>query len=126
YSATHCGGFPSTCAKERTMARLKAIAVLLLVLTVLVGCAKSTKPSVKDNVEQSLKQAGMGDINVDEDRDKGVITLKGDVKSDDEKQRAGQTAQQAAPGAVVANELGVRPEGMESTRRRSNQAPTMR
>jgi len=57
----------------------------------------------------------MGDVNVDEDRDKGVITLKGDVKSDDEKQRAGQIAQQAAPGAVVANELGVRPEGMEST-----------
>ena len=97
------------------MTRLKGIAVLLLALTVLVGCAKSTKPPVKDNVEQSLKQAGMGDVNVDEDRDKGVITLKGDVKSDDEKQRAGQTAQQAAPGAVVANELGVRPEGMEST-----------
>ena len=97
------------------MTRLKGIAVLLLALTVLVGCAKSTKPPVKDNVEQSLKQAGMGDVNVDEDRDKGVITLKGDVKSDDEKQRAGQIAQQAAPGAVVANELGVRPEGMEST-----------
>jgi len=44
-----------------------------------------------------------------------VITLKGDVRNDDEKQRAGQVAQQAAPGKVVANELGVRPEGMEST-----------
>jgi osmotically-inducible protein OsmY len=55
---------------------------------------------------------------VDEDRDKGVITLNGHVKSEDQKQQAGTVAQQAAPGKVVANELAIRPEGMESTARK--------
>src|SRR5207245_10982382 len=83
-----------------------------------LGSAKSNDPAAKENVEKALKQSGFNAVNVDEDRDKGVITLKGDVKNDDEKLRAGQVAQSAAPGKVVANELGVRPEGMESTARK--------
>src|SRR5205823_6237578 len=38
-----------------------------------------------------------------------------DVKSDEEKRQAGELAQAAAPGRVVANELAVRPEGAEGT-----------
>lgn len=78
-----------------------------------VACSKQQKPSVKDAVVQALKQGGYDDVNVDEDRDKGVVTLKGDVKSADDKARAGELAQQAAAGRVVANELAVKPEGME-------------
>ena len=92
--------------------------LISLLLSAMVACSKQNTPPAKENVEQALKQNGMGDINVDEDRDKGVITLKGDVKSDDQKQQAGRVAQQAAPGKVVANELAVRPEGMESTARK--------
>jgi hyperosmotically inducible periplasmic protein len=96
------------------------IAVLcwLLALAVLAACASgcnSDKASVKDNVVQALKQGGFADVNVDEDRDKGVITLKGEVKSDDDKARAGQLAHQQAGSRVVANELAVRPPGAEST-----------
>jgi hyperosmotically inducible protein len=85
----------------------------LAAMFVFAACAKRENPSVKDAVVQSLKQGGYDNVNVDENRDKGVITLKGDVKSEDDKTRAGQLAQQAAAGRVVANELGVRPEGME-------------
>src|SRR6185436_9375421 len=54
---------------------------------------------------KSLKNAGFKDINVDEDRDKGVITIKGKVNSQDEKSRAEDMARQAAGNSVVANEL---------------------
>lgn len=89
--------------------------VAIMAIGVTIGCSKerANTPAQKDNVEQALKQSGMNNINVDEDRDKGVITLKGDVQSEDQKQQAAQVAQQAAPGRVVANELAVRPQGME-------------
>jgi hyperosmotically inducible protein len=86
----------------------------LLVLSFAVGCSQQrANPPAKDNVEQALKQNGFDNINVDEDRAKGVITLKGDVTSDERKQLAGQVAEKAAPGRVVANELAVRPVGAE-------------
>jgi hyperosmotically inducible periplasmic protein len=97
--------------------RLVSLAMLaILALIMSVGCSQQrANPPAKDNVEKSLKQNGMDKINVDENRDKGVITLKGDVKSDEVKRQAGELAQAAAPGRVVANELAVRPEGAEGT-----------
>jgi hyperosmotically inducible periplasmic protein len=94
---------------------VKRTLLIMLLVSGMVACSKQNAPAVKENVEQALKQNGMSSINVDEDRDKGVITLKGDVQSEDQKQQAGRVAEQAAPGRVVANELGVRPAGMEST-----------
>jgi hypothetical protein len=35
-----------------------------------VACSKQNTPAAKENVEQALKQNGMADVNVDEDRDK--------------------------------------------------------
>jgi hyperosmotically inducible protein len=88
--------------------RLRFIAILAaLALILSVGCSKqrASNPSVKDNVESSLKQAGFDKVNVDEDRDKGVVTLKGDVPTQADKQRAEETARQAAGNNVIANEL---------------------
>lgn len=84
---------------------IAVIAALSLILT--VGCSqqRATNPSVKDNVEKQLDNAGFKDINVDEDRDKGVITLKGNVGSQDDKSRAEDIARQAAGTSVVANEI---------------------
>jgi hyperosmotically inducible periplasmic protein len=81
------------------------VATLSLILS--FGCAqqRATNPSVKENVEKSLEQAGMKDINVDEDRDKGVVTLKGEVPSQEAKARAEETARQVAGNAVIANEI---------------------
>jgi hyperosmotically inducible protein len=88
--------------------RLRVIALLaVLTLIFTVGCSKNraNNPSMKDNVESSLKQAGFDKVNVDEDRDKGVITLKGDVSTQADKERAESVARQAAGNSVIANEL---------------------
>lgn len=89
------------------------VAILALVMT--VGCSqqRANAPAAKDQVEQALNQNNLGDVKVAEDKDKGVITLTGNVKSDEDKQRAETLAKQAAPGRVVANEIGVRPAGVE-------------
>jgi hyperosmotically inducible protein len=81
----------------------------------LVACSsqRANTPPAKDQVEAALNQNNLGDVKVAEDRDKGVITLSGNVKSDEDKQRAEQLAKQAAPGRVIADEIGVRPEGVE-------------
>jgi hyperosmotically inducible periplasmic protein len=42
-----------------------------------------------------------------------VVTLSGDVKSEQEKSQAEDIAKQNAGGLIVANEIGVRPEGAE-------------
>lgn len=93
------------------------ILAVALSVGVLVGCSsqRASTPPAKDNVVNALKNKGMDNINVDEDRDKGVITLKGDVRSDEQRQQAGEIAQGAAPGRVISNELAVRPAGEEGT-----------
>lgn len=81
------------------------VAVLALIFT--VGCSqqRANNPSVKDNVENSLKSAGFEKINIDEDRNKGVVTLKGEVATQADKERAEQVARQAAGSNVIANEI---------------------
>lgn len=90
--------------------------VAIFALIMAVGCSqqKANVPAAKDQVEAALNQNNLGDVKVAEDRDKGVITLSGNVKSDEDKQRAEQLAKQAAPGRVIANEVGVRPDGVEN------------
>ena len=88
----------------------------LLSLGMLAGCSSSKRaenPPVKDQVKQALDQKNLGDVTVEEDRDKGVITLKGNAKDDATRREAGEVAQAAAPGRVIANELAVRPVGEE-------------
>jgi len=50
-------------------------------------------------------------VTVSQDRDKGVVTLTGTVKSDDDKMAAASVAQSVAPNQVVANEVLVTPPG---------------
>jgi osmotically-inducible protein OsmY len=87
----------------------------LLLVGTLLGCSTSTKsPDVSDSIRRSLDQAGLQDVSVSQDRDTGVVTLSGQVKSDDEKARAETVAQVAAGNQVVSNQLAVRPVGFES------------
>jgi hypothetical protein len=84
------------------------VSVLAVFLTgILIGCSNSARKSadVSDNVQKSLNQSGLQDVSVSEDRDKGVVTLKGHVPSDDDKARAESIAHSNAPGLVVANEI---------------------
>jgi hyperosmotically inducible periplasmic protein len=98
------------------MKKLVSLAVVLLTLAFAVACSqqKANTPDAKPAVQDALKAGGYDNINVDQDRDKGVITLKGDVKTDEDKAKVQQIAEGAAHGMVVANEVGVRPEGNES------------
>jgi len=98
------------------MKKLISLTIVLLTLAFAVACSqqKANSPDAKPAVQDALKAAGYDNISVDQDRDKGVITLKGDVATDEDKAKAQQIAQGAANGMVVANEIGVRPQGDES------------
>jgi osmotically-inducible protein OsmY len=88
-----------------------------LLLALSIGCsenkANTANVNVKDSVSQALDNAGFKDISVDVNNDKQLVTLKGDVKTQEEKDRVEQVAKESASGYVVSNEVGIRPEGME-------------
>src|SRR5262245_21968297 len=102
----------------RTTRILSAVTALCLAL-VLTNCSrqKAETPSYKDAVKQAIDQNGFKNVTVDEDRDKGVVTLGGKVQSEDEKARAEEAAKAAAPGEIVANQVSVEPPGAESEAR---------
>ena len=89
--------------------------VCLMGAIAVAGCNRenTASPEVADSIEKSLDQARIDDVSVDEDREKGVVTLKGSVASDAEKAQAEAIAKAAAPRDVIANEIRVLPAGME-------------
>jgi osmotically-inducible protein OsmY len=60
---------------------------------------------MKKDVQNALKQSGFRNIDVDEDRDKGVITLCGKVDTWKQKRQAEEVARENSGNSVVANEL---------------------
>jgi osmotically-inducible protein OsmY len=97
---------------------LPIVAAAMLVIA--IGCSsnKASTPDIKDRVAKALGDAGFKDLNVSSDNDKQLVTLKGDVKTQEEKERAEDVAKGAAGSWVVANEIGVRPEGVEGAARK--------
>jgi hyperosmotically inducible periplasmic protein len=96
----------------------RAISTLLLMacLGALQGCEQQTKsPDVTDSVRLSLDQAGLRDVSVSQDREKGVVTLSGTTASETEKAQAESIAKSITSSQVVANQIAVRPPGDEST-----------
>jgi hyperosmotically inducible protein len=95
------------------------MAVLPLALAgALTGCSQTNKsPDVSDNIRRSLDQSGFKDVNVSQDRDKGVVTLTGTVATESEKSQAEAVAKTGAGAQVVANQITVRPPGAESEAR---------
>lgn len=93
---------------------IAVLTAILLGIFALVGCNKQNEhPDVKDAVDQAMTRNNLGVVKVSQDRDKGVLTLTGDVISADDKTRAEGVAKEAAPGYTIANELGVRPQGTD-------------
>ena len=86
--------------------------VLLTSASLFYGCNSATHPDDKDAVYQSLDHSKLYSVVVSQDRDKGVITLKGIVGSDDSKTQAQQLAQKAAPGYTVDNQIRVDNAGL--------------
>jgi hyperosmotically inducible protein len=96
----------------------KLILPLSLGLTMLAigSCSDTPKsPDVSDSIRKSLDQAGLNDVSVSQDRDKGVVTLTGTVTNDSDKSRAESIAKAIAGNQVVADQIAVRPPGQEST-----------
>jgi hyperosmotically inducible protein len=87
----------------------------LLAIGTMVGCKSSSKsPEVSDSIRKSLDQAGLKDVSVSQDRDKGVVTLGGQVASQDLKAQAESIAKSIASTQVVADEIAVIPPGAGS------------
>jgi len=95
------------------------MAAAFVCLFLLTGCNKAQHPDVKDAVDQAMTRNDLGVVKVSQDRDKGVLTLTGDVDSDAKKAQAQQVAVQAAPGYVVANELAVRPPTADNSQNKA-------
>jgi hyperosmotically inducible protein len=97
--------------------RLRSLVTGLTLLTVggLVGCSgTATKsPDVSDSIRKSIDQAGFKDVSVSQDRDKGVVTLGGQVASDGDKSQAESIAKSIAGAQVVADQIAVIPSGVE-------------
>jgi hyperosmotically inducible periplasmic protein len=88
---------------------LLGAAVLLSGAMVIAGCNKASHPDEKAAVNNSLNSNNLSAVSVSQDRDKGVMTLGGNVDNADAKSQAESLAKQAAPDYTIANEIGVRP-----------------
>jgi len=89
--------------------------IILPAAALMAGCSTESKsPDVTAGIRTSLDQAGLKDVSVSEDRDKGVVTLGGTVSSDSDKGQAESIAKSAAGVLVVADQIAVRPPGNES------------
>jgi osmotically-inducible protein OsmY len=111
--------------KGKNMKALKPCLSLLAAVVVaatLAGCSRtSTKtPDVSDNIRTSLDKAGYKDVSVNQDRDKGVVTLGGHVAADADKSQAQSIAMSFAGSEVVSNQIAVIPPGGESDARNMN------
>jgi hyperosmotically inducible protein len=90
---------------------LGSAAILAGALAV-VGChTQPAHPDEKTQVTNLLGSNNLNSVSVSQDRDKGVMTLTGNVTSDDQKIQAETLAKQAAPDYTIADEIGVRPAG---------------
>jgi len=96
----------------KTLKPYFGIAVALVIGT-FAGCSTNTNKSadVTGGIRTSLKQAGLKDVSVKQDNDKGVVTLTGQVAADAEKTQAEGIAKSMAGGQVVADEIVVLPAG---------------
>jgi hyperosmotically inducible protein len=91
-------------------AATQATTGVIFAMGLLAGCSTTQKaPTVSGNIRTSLEQAGIKDVSVTQDRDKGVVTLGGHVATDSDKARANEIAQSMAAGQVVANQVAVLP-----------------
>jgi osmotically-inducible protein OsmY len=105
------------------MKTLKSWSLLLAVAVVgaLVGCSTvSRSPDVSASTRTALDQAGLKDVSVSQDRDKGVVTLGGHVATDNDKAQAESIVKSIAGSQVVANQIAVITPGAESATKDMN------
>jgi hyperosmotically inducible protein len=89
--------------------------LMLLAIGTMVGCSgpSSKSPEVSETIRKSLDQAGLKTVSVSQDRDKGIVTLGGQVTSENDKSQAESLAKSFAGAQVVADQIAVIPVGIE-------------
>src|SRR5271165_261964 len=101
------------------MTSTKSISCVLVAFAIVVTLACSDRPpkapDVAGDIRHALDQAGLNDVSVSQDREKSVVTLTGNVVTDDDKMRAESIARSIAGTQVVSNEIGVRPKDDQGT-----------
>jgi hyperosmotically inducible protein len=88
----------------------------LLAAGILAGCSQTAtqSPDVSDSIRKSLDQAGFKNVSVSQDRDKGIVTLGGQVLSENDKAQAESLAKSLAGAQVLADQIAVVPVGVEN------------
>jgi osmotically-inducible protein OsmY len=106
---------------------MKAMKLLVILLTLfaigtVVGCSRfsAKSPDVPDSIRKALDQAGLKDVTVTQDTDKGIVTLGGQVASDNQKAQAESLAKSLAGAQVVADQIAVIPVGAEKETKAMN------
>jgi len=94
--------------------RLSVAMLTLVAVGAQTGCSRTVaSPDVTDGIRKSLDQAGFKDVSVSQDREKGVVTLGGQVGSENDKAQAESLAKSLAGAQVVADQIAVIPKGVE-------------
>jgi len=102
--------------------RFSVAVVALLAAGALAGCSGTVakSPEVSDSIRKSLDQAGFKDVSISQDRDKGIVTLGGQVGSEYDKSQAESIAKSYAGAQVVADQIAVIPAGAEKAAKAVN------
>jgi osmotically-inducible protein OsmY len=95
--------------------KLLVILLTLFAIGTVVGCSRfsSKSPDVSGNIRKGLDQAGLKEVSVSQNLDKGIVTLGGQVASGDQKAQAESLAKSFAGAQVVADQIVVTPAGSE-------------
>jgi hyperosmotically inducible periplasmic protein len=106
-------GFNLDMAKGNNMktSQVFLTVLALLVAGIMAGCSTTAvkSPDVSSSIRKSLDDAGFKDVSVGQDRDKGVVTLGGQVATDNDKSQAEALAKSLAGAQVVADQITVVP-----------------
>jgi hyperosmotically inducible protein len=123
-SGVACSAIAGLNANQRKY--MKSTKLLLIVLSLLLigtmaGCKGPAKsPEVASGIRKSLDQAGLSSVTVSQDRDKGIVTLGGQVGSETQKTQAESLANSQAGGQVVADQIAVILVGKEAESKAMN------
>jgi len=106
------------------MKTTKLLVTVLALLTIgsFAGCrgTSANSPDVSGSIRKSLDQAGLKSVSVSQDRDKGIVTLGGNVTNANDKAQAESLAKSLAGTQVVADEIAVIPAGTATAQNAMN------
>ena len=97
------------------MTKLLVSWLTLLAMGTMLACSgpSSKSPDVSDSIRKALDQAGLRTVSVSQDLDKGIVTLGGQVASENDKSQAESLAKSLAGAQVIADQIAVIPVGIE-------------